>query len=126
MKFGSETGSLVNHMMSLGSAPEVTIGMGATLLSWTDRDAATVVSYDAKRQIVGVQQDDAKRTDTNGISEAQEYEFTPNPNAYISYFKFGRKGWNRVRFNEETKRWVKTGSGGLSVGVRSKFHDFSF
>lgn len=105
MKFGSETGSLVNHFMSQGSTPEVKIGMGATLLFWTDREAATVVSYDEKRMIVGVQEDDAKRIDNNGMSESQVYEFTPNPDAYVQHFKFGPKGW---------------------VGVRSKFHDFSF
>ena len=42
MKLGSETGSLVNHLMSSSSNTEPNIGTPATLLSWTDRSAATV------------------------------------------------------------------------------------
>lgn len=40
MKLGSETGSLVNHLMSTSSNDEPNIGTPATLLSWSDRAAA--------------------------------------------------------------------------------------
>lgn len=125
MKLGTETGSLINHFMG-GSNVSPQIGMGATLLSWTDRDPATVIAYDMVKQIVTVQEDSYKRIDSNGMSEAQEYEYTPNPKGSIHNFRWGKKGWERVTYNPETNRWKKSHSGGLHTGTRERFYDFSF
>ncbi len=71
MKLGTETGSLINHIMARGSVmPE--IGMGATICGWSDRYPATIVS--------------------NGMSEQQEYEYTRNTNSPVTVFRVSRGG----------------------------------
>lgn len=127
LKFGSQTGSFVNHMVSTMESKTPEIGDGVTFLYWSDRDAGTVVSFDQKRNIVGVTRDIAKRVDTNGMSEDQEYEFTQDPNATVKFFKKLKTGdWVGVVFNQETKRWNQYGTGTIVIGKRDKYHDFSF
>ena len=120
-----KSGSLVNNLLaSMSNAPQ--IGMGATLLSYTDRNPATVVGWDMVKAIVTVQEDDYKRIDKNGLSESQEYEYTQNTSNYKVSFKWTKKGWVRVVFNPETNRWKQSPCGGLYIGEREKYHDFSF
>ena len=132
MKLGSETGSLVNHMFSRGvvGEPQPFVGMGVTFLSWTDRDAGTVVEVvlkpDGSVKRIGCTHDSATRVDSNGMSESQEYEFTSQPNGYRTWFAKDSKGfWVTVRENEKGN-FVQARSGGLRIGSRDKYHDFSF
>jgi hypothetical protein len=124
-----QTGSLQNHLygrMVIGQ-PEPEVGMGATLLGYTDRHAATVIAWVAKTQVVSVQHDHAKRIDDNGMSESQTYEYSPDPRGHIEHFRRAKDGrWYQVRWNPETKRWNKTGGVGLRLGERRAYHDFSF
>jgi len=130
LRLGTETGSLINNIMSrqVIGAPAPTIGMGATKLSWSDRHPATICSVEVKNgvTIIGVQEDDYIRTDNNGMSESQSYEFTPQPNAHVEYFRTTKYGtWEAIYRNPETNRWKK-GCGSIKVGERDKFYDFSF
>lgn len=111
MRIGSETGSLMNHLMA-GGRIEPAVGMGATILCWTDRHAATIVRV--TRCQVHVQYDNAKRTDENGMSECQTYAYTPNPNGAVVVFRKTKRGWRSRCGN------------GLLVGERCHYHDFSF
>lgn len=74
MRLGTQTGSVTNHILSRATIgqPEPTVGMGATLLGWTDRHACTIVevSMERDRIVVTVQEDNAKRTDSNGMRRA--------------------------------------------------------
>lgn len=127
MKLGTETGSVTNHALSRGviGQPDPAVGMGATLLSWTDRHAGTIVSVEGG--LIGVQRDASVRVDSNGMSESQEYKFSRAPNAPISYFRKDKKEmWQEVRFNAETKRWKFARGYGLRIGRRDEYHDFSF
>lgn len=127
MRLGTETANLQNHLYSrmTRGAPEPVVGMGATILYWSDRKAATVTAWDGK--VIEVQYDDAKRVDSNGMSEAQEYEFTPNHGGAVLAFRRTKDGsWKQVQWNPETKRWNQNGSAGLIVGKRDHYHDFSF
>lgn len=115
MAYGS-----LNNLIA-GSNPTITpeVGMGATHIGWTDREPYTVVEVVNADTIV-VQEDNAKRVDTNGMSESQSYEYTPNPD--------GRKVTVTRRKNGQ---WIakgepmKTGTK-FVVGSRSKYHDYSF
>lgn len=117
MKLGTETGSLVNHVLaSTHSAVEV--GDGATILHWTDRTACTVICVDPKGKWITVQEDKAIRTDSNGMSECQEYRFEANERGSLKTFSLRKNG-----------QWVERGQKGgsrLSVGRRSAYHDYSF
>lgn len=132
MRLGTQTASVMNNIMSRAviGQPEPYVGMGATLLGWTDRYPATIVQVCKSKTgeviEIAVQEDDAKRVDSNGMSEAQEYEFTPNPNGTGYRFKKDRKGmWREIRMGEKG-RMVFTGGRGLRIGERDKYYDFSF
>jgi hypothetical protein len=126
MKLGTETGSVVNHLYARGVIGEPTpvVGMGVTLLSWTDRYAGTIMAIQGN--VLVVTKDDVKRVDNNGFSESQEYEFTPNPNGTPQYFKKDRKGlWVQCRYSDNGRMVIARGLG-LRIGERSAYHDFSF
>jgi hypothetical protein len=113
MKLGQDTHSLMNWMYGNSTKTVPEVGMAATLLYYTDREPATVVKVYTPRKI-GIKQDHAKRIDKNGMSESQEYEYTPNPEAGEEIFRLGKRGWKNK------------GGTFLSLGIREKYHDFSF
>mgnify|MGYP001576962564 CR=1 FL=1 len=41
LRAGTQTGSLINHLMSGSKGAEPEVGMGATILGWSDRHPAT-------------------------------------------------------------------------------------
>jgi hypothetical protein len=125
MKLGTETGSLMNHVFS-GYNDVPAVGMGATILMWSDREPATIIEVNEKKRYIVVQEDNAKRIDTNGMSESQDYEYSPNPEGSKRIYRKMKNGrWQEHYINPETGRLVK-GGGYLSIGDREKYHDFSF
>ena len=114
-------GSFQNLMMGRAASqstatPEV--GMGATEVMYTDRHAFTIVEVISPTRI-RVRADKATRVDPNGMSDAQQYEFTPDP-----------QGRERVLTKRRNGKWVAVGESqnapGFLLGVRSKYHDYSF
>ena len=116
----------------------VKVGDGGTNYMWSDRRPYSVCSVELNwnkkgYEIIGVQEDDAKRVDQNGMSEDQVYEFTPNPDAPISYLKSMiietgqgyRKMYQPVHWNSKTNRW-NVGGTAVTLGKRYKYHDYSF
>lgn len=114
------TNSLINSVMS-GNQKMPEVGMGATVLGWTDRYAATIVAVKGKDAgTVIIQLDHATRTDTNGMSDSQTYEYAPNTDApRVTYTR--RKNGHWVRQGESLKGGTR-----LSIGQRNHHHDFSF
>jgi hypothetical protein len=114
-------GSLINQIA--GTNPELvpTVGMGATKMSWSDRDPFTVVEVlttkAGKVNGVVVQSDNAERTDDNGQSECQSYTFTPDPNGYKVTLVRNRKGQWHVKGEPGSK---------FCLGSRDKYRDPSF
>ena len=127
MKLGKHTGSLVNHIYSRSKSPVPEIGMGATLLSWSDRHPATIIDIFTKGKFtyIKLQEDDAKRIDNNGISESQVYEYSRNPNGSITYFRLKDDNWESVYIDPDTNRFKK-GVGSVVLGMRQEYYDFSF
>jgi len=111
MEFGS-----FNNMMMANSKPVESpkVGDGATILSWSDRTPATVVFVSENGKTIHIQEDNAVRTDSNGMSECQSYSFTANPSAPIQVVRLTKKGWKIVKGSR------------ILVGSRSKYHDYSF
>lgn len=133
MKLGTETASLVNHLMSgTKGQPDPAEGMGLTFLSWTDRSAGTinkVYRNAAGRPVMFVATEDkATRVDNNGMSESQRYVFERQPDATPVIFRIDRKGqWRRAHLTEFTARWVfDEPSQTVHLDARSCYHDFSF
>lgn len=123
-------GSLQNRISenaTLGQ-PEPVIGMGATLLHYSDRTPATVIGWCPRVGLLKLRSDNYKRIDDNGMSESQEYEYSSNPKGATHEYRRNKKTgrWDAVRFNAETNRYNKFDGPGLRLGEREKYHDFSF
>jgi len=126
-------GSLVNYIKTVATKgmPAPQVGMGATLLCYTDRHACTVTKvFEVNKKLyVEVQQDFAVRIDGNGMSECQKYDFKPNPNGSTYTYRWCEKKqrWLKVFFNKETNRYnLIQNAFGLSIGNRDEYYDFSF
>lgn len=122
-------GSFQNQIMAnTVSGSKIEVGMGATILMWSDRHAATVIEWDGKTIVV--QSDIAKRVDRNGMSELQDYAYEPDPNGAKYTFKLDRAGgWRAMESDPVTgrpKMAAKGGGYGLQLGHRNHYHDFSF
>lgn len=116
---GTHVGSLTNYLFANAKDETPKIGMGATVVHWTDRTAHTIVDVRDAKTIV-TQPDTAIRTDNNGMSESQDYAYTPNPNAKHQVWTLRSNG-----------AWVKQGEpakGGTRIllGTRETYVDPSF
>lgn len=111
-------GSMINQLSSNATPPQPEVGMGATMLYWSDRVAGTVIEVKGKRLVW--QEDNATRADQNGMSDAQTYTYTPDPEGRVEVFTLRKNG-----------RWVREGDSMqngtcLGLGYRRKYYDFSF
>ena len=103
---------------------EVKVGDGCTICYYSDREPATIIDIKNDGRVIVVQEDKATRTDNNGMSEIQEYEFERNPKGTIHEFKRTRK-----------YKWFYTDNGCadrtkygtyLCFSGREKYYDYSF
>lgn len=106
-------GSINNRIMEESGGAEPTVGMGATILMYSDRHAATVIEVKSPSTIV-IQEDTAIRTDNHGMSDSQSYRYEPNPEGAKHTVRKGPKGWK-----------IPKGSRVL-VGERDHHYDYSF
>jgi hypothetical protein len=112
-------GSFINRMMERSEQPALVVGMGVTETRWTDRRAYTLIEVLSDKRVV-VQEDKARRTDNNGMSESQTYEYTPDPNGTKRVLTLRKDGaWREVGSK-------KSGASGWLFGVRRAYHDYSF
>lgn len=107
---------------------EITVGMGATRASGSDRYPYTVVSVNGNT--VGVIDDDAKVVSGSIADGSAEWEITPvaDPeNHYVTYFRYrpstGR--WNEMR-EDVSGKLFKVGPGRISFGHRRRYYDPHF
>jgi hypothetical protein len=96
------------------SIPEV--GMGATICVGSDRYPATIIQVTQNGKRIVIQEDKATRIDNNGFSEQQEYIIQPDLNGTIHIASLRKDG----RYHEVG------GATPITVGVRSKYYDFSY
>lgn len=92
------------------------VGMGATMMVGTDRYPYTVVDVLTPKKIV-VQEDHAVLVAGSAMSESQEYEYAPNPNA------------RRITLRKRADGlWGNAGeaSGPVQVGHRRAYSDPTF
>ena len=112
----------MNYLMAGGKQPEPKIGDGCTICMYTDRHAGTIVevkrfvSGNRKGQIkkVIVQRDTAVRTDENGMSDAQSYQYERDSKGQLYEFRVTKNGS------------YKGNVGSLLIGSREEYYDYSF
>ena len=128
LKAGSQTGSLINHVLSGYNQRVPEIGMGVTMLSWTDRNPGTITEILKGGKVIRVVEDDYKLVDGSYMSEDQKYEFSPGQGEGC-LFKIDRHGSWRMAYIDENTGRVKYGSGPgnmLIIGHRDKYRDPCF
>jgi hypothetical protein len=123
-------GSLINDIQSRGviGQPEPTVGMGCTLLSHSDRNAATIhrVFKVGAKIIVETRNDSTKVTAGSAHDGSAEYAYETNPDGVRRFFRRETSGiWREVAKNDNF-RWALRGSHGLRIGERETYYDPSF
>jgi len=115
LKYGSldnilEEGIIVDN--------KIEIGIGVTMLNWTDRTPGTIIEVDPKCKWIKIQEDSYKRIDNLGMSDSQDYEYSRNLNGSVKTYKKNRLG-------KYTDNGKKDGCG-LIIGYRERYYDYSF
>jgi hypothetical protein len=137
----------MNHLMSrqVIGEPTPTVGMGATLLMWTDRHACTIQRiFEDKRlgTVLEVTEDKATLVGGSTMSEDQDYTFESRPDGPKRYFAKKNGLWREYhyriieyRYDEEkdercdkrSKRLSESPTQtGLKIGVRDEYRDPTF
>lgn len=109
-------GNVMNRILEHTTNPPLTIGMGATIYFYSDRIPATLIKASPSGKTLWLREDEARRTDTNGMSEAQTYTFHPNPTGRVFKATLRKNGTYKT----------SKGNEGVSLGRRSRYHDYSF
>ena len=118
LKATTQTGSLMNHIMS-GNSTTPKVGEGCTVLCWTDRHAYTVTFVSEDGLTCKIRRYNAVRTDYLSMSDSQQYDYQEvetNPEIELVY----RNGsWRMVSYEIRlTKEWAdKTFSEKAAAGV---------
>lgn len=92
------------------------IGMGATIRIGSDSYPATIIQVTRNGKRIVLQEDDATRTDKNGLSELQEYTYQSNPNGTTHIATLRKDGRYRLQGEQIP----------VSIGIRRKYYDPSF
>lgn len=130
---GKWYGSVQNRLMANSKMPVPKVGMGATELLWSDRNAFEVIEVKDKTHCK-VRAMKAVRTDSNGISESQTYKLTSNPDGEVKHLVFRNGRW-RARKVEEVylgdQKWEnrltrKLESSEWLLGKAMEYRDPSF
>ena len=97
-------------------ATNIKVGDGISLSPWTDWDAYTVIERrdTPKGFVLTIQEDEAIRTDHNGMSDSQSYRFERNENGRTAIVKWNSK-----------KNWFTCGCYKVALG-RHSYYDYSF
>lgn len=91
------------------------IGDGATIQVGSDRYPATVIAVSPTASVITIQMDSYKRTDSNGMSEQQTYEYERNEQG----------GIRKCHWQPKRGMWVQ-GIAPVGFGFRNAYQDPSF
>lgn len=101
-------------------ATKPVIGMGLTVSMYSDRRVFTIISVSPSGKSFVATEDTSTRTDSYGMSDSQDYTHSPNPQGEPVTFKLSRAKTGRA------KDRFKCPLGLATLGVRNKYHDFTF
>lgn len=102
--------------MTVIKATNIEVGDGISLSPYSDWDAYTVIERreTPKGFVLTIQEDEAIRTDSNGMSDCQTYEFKRNTNGITRTVKWNAK-----------KNWFTADGYKVALG-RHSYYDYSF
>jgi len=117
--FTKPTNSLISNMMVANTQPVPEVGMGATIVMWTDRHACTIIEVSKSKRVIKVQYDKATRTDSHGMSDCQSYSYERDTEGQVKTFTLRKHG-----------KYVQKGDSmrgtHLVIGRREEYYDYSF
>lgn len=119
-------GNIINRVMEESRQKAPKRFMAATVTSYSDRHAGTVVEL--AYRTVWVREDRATRLDKLGMSDSQRYRYSRNPKGALYMFRQDRSGrWREAYISKSTGRAnFVNGGHGLLLGHRDAHHDYSF
>lgn len=122
---------MINELLSRATygQPEPMVGMGATILMYSDRRAATIeqVFQIGRDPAVTVRCDKSRVISGSIFDGSAVYEFEPNEFGMEHAFRFDGVRWREVVYNDDRKRWRLSGSGDtLRIGERDEYRDPNF
>lgn len=107
----------------------IEVGTLATRYYYSDREPYEVIEVINQNHVV-LRELDSKRTDDNGPSECQDYEYSSNPNNYTMEIKRRKNGgWNLIcRYKDEYGKIHANAveKVHISFGKAERYYDFSF
>ncbi len=98
------------------------VGMPCTIQYYSDAHPATVIYVSAGTSKIVVREDHAKRTDNNGMSDCQQYEFSPNPEGQEHTFF---KSKTPPVTADEALIYGQRGKSCI-LGIRRAYYDYSY
>jgi hypothetical protein len=123
------TNSLQSNMMhaAVKGAPAPTVGMGVTILYWTDRHVGTIVKVISHSEIHFTSDDTVADPSKPLAMGHQEWIHTPNPNGPIVIGKKAKDGkWYIAHKTPTGQMRVNKHCTPLAVGVKNYRYDWSF
>lgn len=113
-------GNLTNRITETVKPATPVVGMGATVIFFSDRKAATITKVERDGKLITVQEDKAIRTDKNGQSDSQDYRYEPNPKGQLAQATL-RKNGAYVMVGGAMKNGTI-----VRVGERDEYYDYGF
>ena len=113
-------GSIENRFAEHTASPKPEVGMGATEMQYSDRTPWEIIEVKDERHIT-VRELDARRTDSWGMGEIQEYEYAPNPNNRTARLFLTKRGQWKQRLGKN-----RLGATVFVLGRAEKYYDFTF
>ena len=104
-------GNLTNRFIECKQEIVPKVGMGATELSWSDRNPYTIIEVISKNKIK-VQEDKATHI---GEPLTQSWQITPDPKGKIETLIQTKRGWKILK-----------GCTRFIIGPREKYFDYEF
>lgn len=95
------------------------VGMGATINFHSDSKAATLIQISHRGNRIVLRQDKATRTDQNGVSESQSYNYEQDPDGTIYIATLRKDGRYRLVGASKSGKTI-------TLGVRREYYDYSF
>ena len=119
MKLGTDTGSLINYCYGNTKSIELVVGMGCTLLLYTDRHAYTIHKVEDKK--LWASEDHSSLISGSVQSESQTYRYT-NTN------QDNESRWTLFTLRKDGRWHMGTKLSGniLAIGYRNEYYDPCF
>ena len=121
--------SIINQTLSRATIgqPQPTVGMGVTILSYSDRAPGTIVEIGlvGRELLIVVQEDGWKCVQGSPHDGSAEYDYFPKIGNPRMFFRLRNGAWERI-YKTDRNRWKILQRGGISIGQRNRYYDPSF